>query len=74
MFGFSLDEKEQRRDGKKNIQDAVLGMAAFVNGEDDCPGVSVEGLADYEPVDIQLNAGMVRSILKAAEAVRRGHG
>lgn len=73
MFGFSLNEKEQRREGRKNIEDAVLGMASFINGEDDCPGVSVEGLADYEPVEMTLNAGMVRSVLKAAEAMRRGH-
>lgn len=48
-------------------EQALKGMAAFFKGEDDCPGVCVEGLADFEPVQVTLNAGIVRAVLKAAE-------
>lgn len=48
-------------------EQAIKGVASFFKGEDDCVGVCVEGLADHEPVEVTLNAGMVRAVLKAAE-------
>lgn len=69
-FGFSAEDQERKEAREKRIKEALTGMAAFFNGEDDCPGISVEGLADYEPVDITLNAGIVRAVLKAADDIR----
>jgi len=54
---------------RADLLEVLDGMRAFLDGEDDCPGVGdVDGFADFEPIDVGINARMVRAIRSVCRA------
>lgn len=54
-----------------DIRRALDAVRSFLDGEGDSDGaVNVDGMADYEPVTVVLNAATVRAVRVACNTIK----